>query len=324
MTDEQRVPFKRACRWVGLSRAAYYRGPMDGLVRDGAVIEALNGVVERNSRWGFWKCNQQLRSDGRPWNHKRVWRVYCDMGLNLPRRTKKRLPQRDPVPLQAGQQVNQGWALDIEVGTSIPARTLIRSLSRLVDWYGTPDSIRLDNGPEMTSQDFTEWASAKGIALRFIEPGGPTRTPTSSASTGPTGPRSSTRTCPDPSNRCSTSPRSGCSSTTSSALTTPWARCLRGSSCPGSRPPRTPVLGCRLDGGAYAPSYRRVMLHWVTHAKQAATRERSLAQLMAACAEQRRILNRRPFQRALGRPSTRSMSRQSTILKFCGPVGSRL
>ncbi len=29
MANEQRVPIKRACRLVGLSRAAYYRGPMD-------------------------------------------------------------------------------------------------------------------------------------------------------------------------------------------------------------------------------------------------------------------------------------------------------
>jgi len=54
-----------------------------------------------------------------------------------------------------------------------PARRLIRTISRLIDWYGRPDSIRLDNGPEMTSHEFTEWAAAKGIALRFIEPGEP-------------------------------------------------------------------------------------------------------------------------------------------------------
>ncbi|ARN23655.1 transposase [Piscinibacter gummiphilus] len=200
MIEDHRVPIKRACAAAGLSRAAYYRGPVDGLVRDAEVIEALNVVVERRSRWGFWKCFDRLRLDGRPWNHKRVWRVYCEMGLNLPRRTKKRVPQRDPVPLQAGEFVNQGWALDfmhyalydgrrfrtlnvideanrealaIEIGTSIPARRLIRTISRLIDWYGRPDSIRLDNGPEMTSHEFTEWAAAKGIALRFIEPGEP-------------------------------------------------------------------------------------------------------------------------------------------------------
>jgi len=200
MTEVHRVPIKRACLAAGLSRAAYYQVAKDRLVRDGELIEALNGVVERNGRWGFWKCFDRLRLDGRPWNHKRVWRVYCEMGLNLPRRTKKRVPQREPIPLEAGQLVNQGWALDymhdalhdgrrfrtlnvideanrealaIEIGTSIPAKRLIRTLNRLIDWYGPPDSIRLDNGPEMTSDDFTEWAGRKGIALRFIEPGEP-------------------------------------------------------------------------------------------------------------------------------------------------------
>lgn len=66
MVDEHRLPIKQACRAARLSRAAYYRRPVDGLVRDGEVIEALNGVVERNSRWGFWKCYQRLRLDGRP------------------------------------------------------------------------------------------------------------------------------------------------------------------------------------------------------------------------------------------------------------------
>lgn len=200
MVSEQHVPIKRACHWVGLSRAAYYNEPVNGLVRDGEVIEALNQVVERHARWGFWKCFGRLRLDGRIWNHKRVWRVYCEMGLNMPRRTKKRVPQREPVPLVAGERINEGWALDfmhdalydgrrfrtlnvideanrealaIEVGSSIPAKRLIRTLNRLIDWYGVPSSIRLDNGPEMTSCDFREWAAGKGIALRFIEPGEP-------------------------------------------------------------------------------------------------------------------------------------------------------
>ncbi len=41
---------------------------------------------------------------------------------------------------------------------------------------------------------------------------------------------------------------------------------------------------------ATAPSYRRVMMHWVVSARQPATRARRLDQLMQACAEQRRIL----------------------------------
>lgn len=46
-------------------------------------------------------------------------------------------------------------------------------LTRLIDCYGAPDAIRLDNGLEMVSQAFTEWAVAKGIAIRDIQPGKP-------------------------------------------------------------------------------------------------------------------------------------------------------
>ena len=56
---------------------------------------------------------------------------------------------------------------------SIPSARLIRVLSRLIDCYGPPDAIRLDNGPEMISEAFTEWAAAKGISIRYIQPGKP-------------------------------------------------------------------------------------------------------------------------------------------------------
>jgi len=112
MVTEHRLSITRACRTAGLSRAAYYKAPRLPQEKDAEVIDALNGVVERNARWGFWKCFDRLRLDGRPWNHKRVWRVYCELGLNIPRRTKRRVPKREPVPLAAGSFVNQGWALD--------------------------------------------------------------------------------------------------------------------------------------------------------------------------------------------------------------------
>jgi putative transposase len=47
-----------------------------------------------------------MRLDGHGWNHKRVHRVYCGLGLNLPRRTKRRVPTRIPLPLGAPKQLN--------------------------------------------------------------------------------------------------------------------------------------------------------------------------------------------------------------------------
>lgn len=197
---QAKLSITRACQIAGLSRAAYYKRPIPASERDAPVIDALNAIVSRHGRRGFWKCSSRLRLDGRCWNKKRVHRVYCDMGLNLPRRCKKRLPERPRQPLDLATEPHRCWALNfmhealycgrrfrtlnvideanreclaIEVGASIPSAHLIRVLSRLIDCYALPDAIRLDNGPEMISDAFTEWAAAKGISIRYIQPGKP-------------------------------------------------------------------------------------------------------------------------------------------------------
>ncbi len=161
---------------------------------------ALNETVARHGRWGFWKCFQRLRGQGYAWNHKRVHRVYCSTKLNLPRRTKKRVITRESQPLIATETVNQIWALGcvhdtlydgrkfwllnvideanrealpIECGSSIPSSRLLRVLDELIDFYGKPTAIRMDNGPGMKSAKFVSWAERQAIALGYIQPGKP-------------------------------------------------------------------------------------------------------------------------------------------------------
>lgn len=194
------LPVQRACRVVGLGRATYYRPPVDWTRRDAPVIAALTTLVAAKSRWGFWKCCDRLRLDGYPWNHKRVWRVYCQLRLNLPRRAKKRLPHRLRQPLIVVPQPNAVWAVDfmsdtlyggrrfrtlnildegvreglaIEIDTSLPAERLIRVLNQVVAWRGQPHAIRLDNGPELMAERFITWCAERGIELRYIQPGKP-------------------------------------------------------------------------------------------------------------------------------------------------------
>ncbi len=161
------------------------------------MVNALNDKVERHGRWGFWKCLQRLRDQGNTLNHKRVHRVYCSMKLDLPRRTKKRVITRARQPLMAPEALHQVWALDfmhdtlydgrkfrllnvidegnrealrIECGSSIPSTRLLRVLDELIDFYGKPKAIPMDNGPEMTSAKFVSWAEQHGIELRYIQP----------------------------------------------------------------------------------------------------------------------------------------------------------
>ena len=126
-------------------------------------MEALNGVVAQHPRWGFWMCSHRLRLLGQEWNHKRVYRVYKAMKLNLPRRAKRRLPQRVPHPMAVAARANAEWAMDFMADT----------LDRLVQWRGKPDASRVDNGPEYLSQVLIAWCQEQGVTLHSIQPGKP-------------------------------------------------------------------------------------------------------------------------------------------------------
>ena len=82
MTESHGVSIKRACEVARLPRATFYKPGRRCARGDLEVIGVLNGIVATECRWGFWKCFERLRQMGHRWNHKRVHRVYCALGLN--------------------------------------------------------------------------------------------------------------------------------------------------------------------------------------------------------------------------------------------------
>jgi putative transposase len=187
MVTQGGLPVQRACRAVGLGRATFYRPRVEWARRDAPVIAALTTLVAAKSRWGFWKCCDRLRLDGYPWNHKRLWRVYCQLRLNLPRRTKKRLPVRLRQPLVVVPHPNAVWAVDFMSDTLYGGRRfrtlnvldegvregLAIEVEQVVAWRGQPQAIRLDNGPELIADRFMSWCAEHAIELRYIQPGKP-------------------------------------------------------------------------------------------------------------------------------------------------------
>jgi putative transposase len=189
-----------ACQAVKLGRASFYRTPRNWRIADAAVIDALNEQLKKSLRAGFWKCYQRIRRAGHVFNHKRVYRVYCQMGLNLRRRTKRVLPKRIAQPLEVSLFPNRQWALDfmhdtlycgkrfrtlniidegtreclaIEVDTSLPANRVIRVMERLKQERRLPQQIRVDNGPELIAAEFYDWCEHNGIDVVYIQPGKP-------------------------------------------------------------------------------------------------------------------------------------------------------
>ena len=60
--------------------------------------------------------------------------------------------------------------LRIEIDTSLPARRIVRALDELVEMRGKPIGLRMDNGPELISDELEKWARRHGIERRFIQP----------------------------------------------------------------------------------------------------------------------------------------------------------
>ena len=193
-----RLSIRRSCAAVRLSRSVYGYRPNKS--RDEEVIKALESAVDRYPRYGFGKLFLILRRAGYTWNHKRVYRIYCELKLNIRRKGKKRLPNRNPQPLSVPETVNQSWSADfmsdalycgrrfrtfnvvddfnrevlaIEIDLNLPASRVIRTLDQIALWRGYPAQLRLDNGPEFLSLALADWAERHGIHLAFIQPGKP-------------------------------------------------------------------------------------------------------------------------------------------------------
>lgn len=136
------------------------------------------------------------------WNHKRVYRIYRELELNLRIRPKRRVKRDKPDALSVPQAINQVWSMDfmsdsladgrslrtfnviddynrealaIDVDLSMPSLRVIRSLEQIIEWRGKPAAIRCDNGPEYISNELITWANKHRITILYIQPGKPTQ-----------------------------------------------------------------------------------------------------------------------------------------------------
>ncbi len=199
MINEFNLSIRQACHAIDLPTSSYRYQPK--AKADDQIIEALTVLTQKHSSIGFWQSFYRIRQEHN-WNHKRVYRVYTQLGLNIRRRAKKRLPARAKQTLFQPQQPNQVWSIDfmcdslwngqkfrllnvmddynrevvaMDIDTSLPAQRVVRNLERLKESRGLPQMIRVDNGPEFISARLDIWCRDNGITLAFIQPGKPTQ-----------------------------------------------------------------------------------------------------------------------------------------------------
>ena len=129
-----------------------------------------------------------------------MYRIYCELELNLRIKPKKRLKRDKPELLAVPDALNDTWSMDfmadkladgrsirtlnlldafnreglcIDVDFSLPGERVVCSLNQMIEWRGKPQTIRVDNGPEYISETAMAWAAKHDIRLEHIQRGKP-------------------------------------------------------------------------------------------------------------------------------------------------------
>lgn len=194
------VSIRLSCEAFGISEGCYrYQSKLSD--ENARIADWLLRLTQNQRNWGFGLCFLYLRNVKKyRWNHKRVYRIYRELELNMRLKPKKRLIREKPQALAVPSAINKCWSMDfmqdqledgrsyrlfnvlddfnreglaIEVDLSLPAERVVRTLDQLIEWRGKPEQIRCDNGPEYISKLLQKWADKNHIQLVFIQPGNP-------------------------------------------------------------------------------------------------------------------------------------------------------
>lgn len=192
------VSLRRACGLIGIGSSSFYYEAAPRC--DRALRSALRQAAQKRRRWGYRMLTEVLRRNGFVDNHKRIYRVYREEGLQVRIRRRRKTARWRGVKPRPASRANERWSMDfvsdqladgrkirtlnvvddftreclaIEVDTSLGGWRVARVLDKLVAQRGHPQRVVTDNGPEFTGKVLDRWAYEHRVKLEFIEPGKP-------------------------------------------------------------------------------------------------------------------------------------------------------
>ena len=170
--DTKGVTIELACKAFKISESCYrYEKKLNE--ENKKIEDWLLRLTDNKRNWGFGLCYLYLRNvKGFKWNHKRIYRIYKELELNLRIKPRKRLNREKPEALSVPEEINQVWSMDfmhdqlekgrsfrllnviddfnrealgIEIDFSLSSLRVIRALEQIISWRGKPKVIRCDN-----------------------------------------------------------------------------------------------------------------------------------------------------------------------------------
>lgn len=194
------VSTRRACSVLQTARSmVYYQSRKEAQ----AVLRSrIKEIAATRVRYGYRRIHTLLAREGWRVNTKRIYRLYCEEGLQLRHKVpKRRVAAKLRMDRENPHHPNDVWAMDFMAdnlfnGQRLRLLTIVDACSRICPFigvnfhykavdvvealdqatkrYGYPRTIRVDNGPEFVSKELDLWAYTHQVQLDFSRPGKPT------------------------------------------------------------------------------------------------------------------------------------------------------
>lgn len=162
----------------------------------------IKEITETRQHYGYRRVHILLRREGWRDNHKRVYRLYQEMGLSLRlKRPRRHKSCQYRLPKQIAQTPNQVWSMDfvadnlfdgrklraltvvdqysreclaIHVGQRLTGEDVVNVMKQITFARGYPKYLKTDNGSEFISKALDKWAYENEVTMDFSRPGKPT------------------------------------------------------------------------------------------------------------------------------------------------------
>lgn len=167
-----------------------------------ALRRRMRELAAVRVRYGYRRLHILLRREGWDVGATVVYRLYQEEGLAMRRRSprRRRSVQTRPEAVTASR-LNEFWSMDfmadqlfsghrfrlltivdnfsreslaIHVGQRLTGDDVVSVLDDVSRQRGSPQTIRVDNGPEFIGKSLDLWAYWNGVKLDFSRPGKPT------------------------------------------------------------------------------------------------------------------------------------------------------
>lgn len=198
LTEDHGISQRRAFKLVDLNRSVgrYATKRM----QDKDMCEKIKNIAMERPRFGYRRIHVVLRKNGLRINHKKLFRLYKEMGLKIRKRGSRKRALGLRVSKVRATGINQVWSLDfmsdrladgrkirllniideftreslkMVIDTSLSGGRVARELDEIIKIRGNPGQIISDNGTEFTSLAILKWSEEKKIGWHYIQPGKP-------------------------------------------------------------------------------------------------------------------------------------------------------